>query len=53
MSLGALIIETSIVNVQSKNTDAHIAKKSKSTHKSLDDNWIKLAEYVTFSLFFF
>lgn len=48
MSLGALIIETSIVHVQSNNIDAQIAKKSKTTHKSLDNDWIKLAEYVTF-----
>ncbi|XP_060849991.1 DNA-dependent protein kinase catalytic subunit-like isoform X3 [Rhopalosiphum padi] len=44
MSLGALVIETSINNLQSKEVDVHIEKRSKITYKCLDDNWIKLAE---------
>jgi len=46
MSLGALVIETSINNLQSKEVDVHIEKRSKITYKCLDDNWIKLAEYI-------
>jgi len=46
MSLGALVIETSINYLQSKQVDEHIEKKSKITYKRLDDNWIKLAEYI-------
>jgi len=48
MSLGALVIETSINYLQSKQVDEHIEKKSKITYKHLDDNWIKLAEYILF-----
>ncbi|XP_025192516.1 DNA-dependent protein kinase catalytic subunit-like [Melanaphis sacchari] len=44
MSLGALVIETSINYLQSTQVDLHIEKKSKITYKCLDDNWIKLAE---------
>ncbi|XP_029343352.1 DNA-dependent protein kinase catalytic subunit isoform X2 [Acyrthosiphon pisum] len=44
MSLGALVIETSINYLQSNQVDEHIEKKSKITYKHLDDNWIKLAE---------
>lgn len=46
MSLGALIIESSINNLQSNTVNEHIAKKSKHTHECPDDIWIKLAEYV-------
>ncbi|CAH1737387.1 unnamed protein product [Aphis gossypii] len=44
MSLGALVIETSINYLQLLKVDEHIEKKSKITYKCLDDNWIKLAE---------
>lgn len=44
MSLGALIIENSINLLQSKQTDTHIAKKSKVIHECSDDVWGKLAE---------
>lgn len=44
MSLGALVIETSINYSQFKKVDEHISKKSKITHESIDDTWIKLAE---------
>lgn len=46
MSLGALVIETSINYLQLLKVDEHIEKKSKITYKCLDDNWIKLAEYI-------
>lgn len=45
MSLGALILETSINNLQLNTVNEHIAKKSKLTHEC-PDIWIKLAEYV-------
>lgn len=46
MSLGALVVETSINNLQSNTDNEHIAKKSKLTRECPDDIWIKLAEYV-------
>lgn len=52
MSLGALILETSINNSLSKEIEEHIAKKSKMTYKFSDDVWIKLAEYVVTNIVF-
>lgn len=46
MSLGALVIETSINNLDSNKDDLHVVKKSKTIHKFPDDSWMKLAEYV-------
>lgn len=53
MSLGALILETSINNSLSKEIDVHIAKKSKMTYQFSDDIWIKLAEYVVIQILYF
>lgn len=52
MSLGALILETSINNSLSKDIDVHITKKSKITYKCSDDIWMKLAEYVVITILF-
>lgn len=52
MSMGALILETSINNALSKEIDIHVSKKSKMTYKYSDDIWIKLAEYVVIQFVF-
>lgn len=52
MSLGALILETSINNSLSKEIDVHAEKKSKISYKCSDDIWMKLAEYVVLQILF-
>lgn len=46
MSLGALIIETSINHLQLKKVDFHIPKKTKISFDCSDDIWMKIAEYI-------